>query len=267
MTHDVSATQAAVDARNATFWDELCGSAFARQLGIKDASEESLRRFDAAYMDFYPYLARYIPKRLDGEDVLEIGLGYGTLSQVLLDRGANLHGADIAQGPVEMVRHRMRLRGHADREAQIVQASALDLPHANGSFDRVFAIGCLHHTGDIPRAVLQVHRVLRRGGTAVVMLYNSHSFRQLTKVALPALLRRRQSSDQVAALYDRNEAGEAAPHVDYSSRGDVRRMFRSFSSLSIDTRNFDATRFIRREWMLGTVDRVLGLDLYITARK
>ena len=32
-------------------------------------------------------------------------------------------------------------------------------------------------------------------------------------------------------------------------------------------RNFDNTRFIARERLLGNVDRLLGLDLYITARK
>ena len=50
--------QTATDARNAAFWDELCGSALARQVGIEDASAESLERFDAAYMASYPYLGR-----------------------------------------------------------------------------------------------------------------------------------------------------------------------------------------------------------------
>ena len=43
-----------IDVRNANFWDELCGSALARQLGVEDASAESLARFDAAYMGSYP---------------------------------------------------------------------------------------------------------------------------------------------------------------------------------------------------------------------
>ena len=44
-----SDSQTALDDRNAGFWDELCGSSLARQLGITDASAESLARFDAAY--------------------------------------------------------------------------------------------------------------------------------------------------------------------------------------------------------------------------
>jgi hypothetical protein len=92
------------------------------------------------------------------------------------------------------------------------------------------------------------------------MLYNKHSLRQLLKA-------RRRSHDEVAGMYDTNEAGTAAPHVDYSSKGDVRRMFGAFASVDIEVRNFDNTRFIPRERLLGNVDRLLGLDLYITARK
>lgn len=262
-----TSVQVDLDDQNAQFWDELCGSAMARELGITDASAESLARFDAAYLDTYPYLSAYLPERLDGQDLLEIGLGYGTLSSTIVTRGANYHGVDIAEGPVGMVRHRLGLAGIASAEERVVRASALDLPHGDFSVDRLYTIGCLHHTGDIPRAVDEVHRVLRPGGTAVVMLYNSHSFRQLFKVELPKVLHRRRSTNEVAALYDTNSAGDAAPHVEYVSRSDVRRIFARFADVQIDVRNFDSTRFFKRGWMLGNVDRLLGLDLYITARK
>jgi SAM-dependent methyltransferase len=259
-----------LDERNAAFWDELCGSSLARQLGITDASEASLQRFDAAYMDLYPYLRDYLRHPLAGAKVLEIGLGYGTLSGELMARGASYHGIDIAEGPVEMVRHRWRLAAGADADAdqRVVQASVLDLPFATARFDFVFTIGCLHHTGNLPRAIDEVRRVLRPGGTAVVMLYNAHSYRRLVKVGLPALLRRRRAPAEVAALYDTNESGQAAPHTDYVSVAQVRRLFAGFSSVErIDRRNFDSLTFVPRERLLGSIDRVLGLDLYITASR
>jgi SAM-dependent methyltransferase len=257
-----------IDARNANFWDELCGTALARRVGIEDASAPSLERFDAAYMTSYPYLESYVPPTLEAAELLEIGLGYGTLSSLLIAHGANYHGVDIAAGPVEMVRHRLRLAGKGDdAEARVIQASALELPFDTGRFDYLFTIGCLHHTGNTPRAVTEVHRVLKPGGTAVVMLYHEHSLRRLLKVHLPALAGRLRSSDEEAAMYDTNAAGDAAPHVDYWTRGGVRGMFGAFSHVDIDVRNFDRTRFVPRERLLGNIDRVLGLDLYITARK
>jgi len=109
--------------------------------------------------------------------------------------------------------------------------------------------------------------VLRPGGTAIVMLYNAYSFRRLIKVGLPSRLKRPPTSDEVAALYDTNSAGEAAPHTDYVSPSQVRRLFAGFASVSIDRRNFDALPYVGRDRLLGNIDRVLGLDLYITARR
>jgi hypothetical protein len=43
-----------VSQRTAEFWDELCGTHMARQLGIRDASPSELARFDAAYLALYP---------------------------------------------------------------------------------------------------------------------------------------------------------------------------------------------------------------------
>jgi ubiquinone/menaquinone biosynthesis C-methylase UbiE len=270
--------QSAIDRRNSAFWDELCGTGLARSLGITEITLDSLERFDAAYMTYYPYLERYLTELpVEGREVLEIGLGFGTVGQILAARAARYHGADIAAGPVSMMRDRLRWLGRPDDEV-VVQASALELPWKDASFDVVVSIGCLHHTGDLPRAVGEVHRVLTAGGTAFVMLYNAHSFRQLIVVRrerLRALRARRSSSERVRAMYDANTAGEAAPHTDFVSRRDVRRLFGAFSNVTIDTQNFDAltptvggrTAVIPRERLLGNVARVLGLDLYIHARK
>ena len=68
--------QSDIDRANARFWNELCGSGLARHLNITDHSPESLRRFDEAFFDFYPYLLPLLrPERLAGRRVLEIGLG------------------------------------------------------------------------------------------------------------------------------------------------------------------------------------------------
>lgn len=270
--------QAGIDARNRAFWDELCGTGLAVSLGIAEITPASLARFDDAYMSYYPYLGRYLRDLpVEGRNVLEIGLGFGTVGQKLAAAGGHYHGADIAAGPVAMMRDRLRWLGRP-RDDTVVQASALELPWDDGAFEVVVSIGCLHHTGDLPRAVGEAHRVLAPGGLAFVMLYNAHSFRQLTaatRARLRAFLARRSSTERVRAMYDVNTEGEAAPHTDYVSRSDVRRLFRAFSSVSIDVQNFDPLTLpfsrgrvsVPRERLLGNAAHVLGLDLYIHARK
>ena len=69
-----------IDHSNSSFWNELCGSALARVLGITDASPQSLKRFDDWYFGFYPYLLPFVnASGLAGRRALEVGLGYGSL--------------------------------------------------------------------------------------------------------------------------------------------------------------------------------------------
>jgi SAM-dependent methyltransferase len=260
-----------VEASNAEFWNELCGSTLARSLGIDEITPASLRRFDEAYLAYYPYLDSYLAELQAGRRVLEIGLGFGTIGQQLAERGAVYHGLDIAEGPVAMMRDRLRLAGlpGADR---ILRGSALELPYEDGSFDYVWSVGCLHHTGDLPRSVSEVHRVLAAGGRATVMLYNRKSLRQLAQRLRGRLRHPGGGLDlRLRSLYDTNAAGEAAPHTDFVSRREARRLFREFERVRIDTRNFDAYSFgplhLPRERLLGSFGRMVGLDLYIVADK
>jgi ubiquinone/menaquinone biosynthesis C-methylase UbiE len=259
--------QEVLDQSNAEFWAELCGSSMARAAGITGQEPDDLRRFDELYLDYYPYLARYLPSDFGGDRVLEIGLGYGTLGQAIASRNAEYHGVDISPGPVAMMRKRFEWLGRP--KELLLQASALDLPYPDESFDQVYSIGCLHHTGDLRRALGEVYRVLRPGGRAVVMVYNAHSFRRAA-VAVRGMLsrKRRQDEEGMRALYDTAESGEAAPHTDFVSKTEAQRLFNDFSRVRIDRQNFDdLPGGIKRKWLLGNVARIAGLDLYIVATK
>jgi SAM-dependent methyltransferase len=261
-------SQSAVDTQNAAFWDTLCGWNLAQEAGITGRGEDDLRRFDELYLGFYPYLERYVPADFGGKKVLEVGLGYGTLGQLIASRNADYYGADIAEGPVANMRRRLSWLGLPEDHA--VQASVLELPFADATFEYVYSIGCLHHTGDLERSVQEVHRVLVPGGRAVVMLYNRHSLRRARYAVARILPGRRDESldDELRGVYDAHDSGEAAPHTDFVSRSEVRRLFSDFASVRIDVQNFDGYRFgLRREWFLGNLARVVGLDLYIVADK
>ena len=256
-------SQSAVDTENAAFWDTLCGWNLAQGAGITGRGEDDLRRFDELYLGFYPYLERYVPADFEGKKVLEVGLGFGTLGQLLASRNADYFGADIAPGPVETMKRRLEWLGKPAEQAR--QASVLELPFEDGTFDYVYSIGCLHHTGDLPKSIREVHRVLAPGGRAVVMLYNRHSLRQLMFG-----LRRNdgRGDDELRGVYDADQEGHAAPHTDFVSKADVRRLFADFERVEIDVQNFDDYPFgLKRERFLGNLARVVGLDLYIVADK
>jgi SAM-dependent methyltransferase len=255
-------SQSAVDQENAAFWDTLCGWNLAREAGITGRGEDDLRRFDELYLGFYPYLSDYVPADFGGRKVLEVGLGYGTLGQLIASRNADYYAVDIAEGPVLNMRRRLSWLGVPEDHA--VQASVLELPFEAASFDYVYSIGCLHHTGDLPGSVREVHRVLAPGGRAVVMLYNRHSLRRLRYALKPR--RGKSLDDELRGVYDSSDSGDA-PHTDFVTRAEVRRLFGDFARVEIDIRNFDGYPGLKREWFLGNLARVVGLDLYITADK
>ena len=267
--------QPRVDQGNSAFWNELCGSGTAKALGVHDRSSESLRKFDQWYFAFYSYLERYIPiNDLAGKDVLEVGLGYGTIASALMKEGARYHGLDIAEGPVEMARYRAELKGC---EADIRQGSILACPFADHSFDHVVSIGCLHHTGDLALAIGEVHRVLKPGGSATIMVYNALSYRQWLLRPWLALRLALSFDDQRPPLHiaeakalDINQDGKPAPETAFVTKRQLRFLSQAFETIEIRQDHIHAEllfKKIPRAVALKLFGPWLGLNLYARLRK
>lgn len=271
-------SQAEIDSQNSEFWNELCGTQLAHSLGITDFSAPSLQKFDRYYLETYPYLTRYLqPDQVAGKDVLEVGLGYGTVSQLLATRARSYTGLDIAAGPAAIVNQRMSLFG---LNGSARQGSILQAPFDDQSFDAVVTIGCLHHTGNLQQALDEVYRVLRPGGSALVMVYNAFSYRrwwtapaatwQTWKRDYLSSTDEQVSSAAERGAYDRSSSGAAAPSTVFTSTRRLRAMCAKFSEIDIHTENADReppfSRFSRPA-LLPLVGTRVGLDLYASLRK
>jgi SAM-dependent methyltransferase len=109
--------------------------------------------------------------RLLGElpgDVLDAGMGGGVLLAELDRRGWRVTGIDIAPSMVALARERL-----PQAEARLLEASIDALPFADEAFDAVVATGVLEYAAhDLDRAVGELVRVLRPGGTLVASFPN-----------------------------------------------------------------------------------------------
>src|SRR5256885_185012 len=108
-----------------------------------------------------------------GLRVLEIGCGVGTDGAQFAKAGADYTGVDLTEAAVELARTRFEVSGLRGG-FQVADAENLDF--ADESFDLVYSHGVLHHTPDIESAIREIHRVLKTGGRAVVMLYHRGSY-------------------------------------------------------------------------------------------
>jgi SAM-dependent methyltransferase len=271
--------QGEIDVQNEAWWNELCGSAAARAWGITDDSPASLKRFDDNFFEFYPYVGKWIRwETFAGKRTLEVGLGYGSVTQRLAKCGAVLTAMDIASGPVSMAAHRFRQMGLHNGRA--IQGNILKPPVGIGRFDRIVAIGCLHHTGNLARAINVCYDLLEPGGQLIAMVYYTFSHRQwwnnCTAVAQHLgreLLGYRETFHEGGntSAYDHNSAGTLAPSTEFASVRTMRALCSRFSSVEIGTENTNQEgpfRIWPREKLLTTpLPRWAGLDLYWIATK
>ena len=108
-----------------------------------------------------------------GDRVLDMGCGAGRHAFEMYRRGGDVvafdQDADELAGVLELF-GAMKDAGEVPEgaEADVKQGDALSLPFADGEFDRVIASEVLEHIPDDTRAIAELVRVLRPGGTMAV---------------------------------------------------------------------------------------------------
>jgi ubiquinone/menaquinone biosynthesis C-methylase UbiE len=125
--------------------------------------------------------ARYIPprknpfdklipfERLKECDVLEIGVGNGSHAQLIAPHCRTYVGIDLTNYAVMSTRRRFEIFG-LNGDIQRMDAESMVFP--DESFDFVWSWGVIHHSSNTEQILREINRVLRPGGTAVIMIYH-----------------------------------------------------------------------------------------------
>ena len=109
-----------------------------------------------------------------GKTILDGGCGTGEETMFLASLGPErIIGIDTSDGSLEYARERAAEAGLDNVEFR--HASVLDSSvFADGSFDYVSSLGCIHHTPRMRDAFDNLCRVLRPGGHLCTFIYNSY---------------------------------------------------------------------------------------------
>jgi ubiquinone/menaquinone biosynthesis C-methylase UbiE len=208
-----------------------------------------------------------------GLKVLEIGCGLGTDGAQFAEAGADYTGVDLTEAAVELARKRFEL---FNLPGSFQTADAENLEFADETFDLVYSHGVLHHTPETQKSIDEIHRVLRPGGRAVVMLYHRDSYNYRVNISvlrrLGAHLLRSESGvklvhritgEPVESLRDhakllktekesylspqeflsQNTDGAGNPLARVYSRSEARELFRRFSEVQVKT------YFLNKRWL------------------
>jgi len=135
-----------------------------REFAVHAAARYRLEPYIASFADFASGR---------GKDVLEVGVGMGADHLEWAKAGPrSLTGIDLTPRAVTWTASRL---SDAGLTSDLRVADAEELPFPDGSYDLVYSWGVLHHSPDTASAVAEVHRVLRPGGTAKIMIYHTRS--------------------------------------------------------------------------------------------
>lgn len=272
-----------VNQDNSEFWTELCGTSFAQEHGIRNADKESLALFDKAFFDYYPFALDYLNSiEFNNSEVVEIGLGYGTVGEWLAKRSKHYTGVDISKGPVAMLNHRLK-QNNLTTNHQAIQANALALPFEDNSKDYIVSIGCLHHTGDLSSALKETIRVCRPGGKILIMIYHKHSLRSLAAPLIYFACRLANVFNvgpKIPHHYDEflrwqrdsRLDGSPPPATEFSSFHSIDNIMPNCKIIKKGLHNLGKfkiplTSIKCRPFFLGWLDRIVGLDIYFIAQK
>ena len=267
----MSENNATLKERVRAFWQENpCGTKFA------DAPPGSRRFYELVEEHRYrkewhiPAAAGFAHAK--DLAVLEVGCGLGTDGAQFAKAGAHYTGIDLTDAAVELARQRFELF-QLPGTFRVADAEHLNFP--DHSFDLVYSHGVLHHTPDTAAAVREIHRVLRPGGKAVVMLYHRDSYNYRVNISmlrrtgvrllgwpsgvkLVHLLtgepedslrehaRRLQTQSEYLSseeFLSRNTDGAGNPLARVYSRDEARELFKDFAHVEL------RTHFLNKRWL------------------
>jgi demethylmenaquinone methyltransferase / 2-methoxy-6-polyprenyl-1,4-benzoquinol methylase len=115
------------------------------------------------------FVARVKPRT--GEDILDMAGGTGDVAFRMAQRGAKVTVADINADMLEVGKQRADQRGIPGLKWKVENAERLTF--ADASFDAYTIVFGIRNVTDIPAALREAYRVLRRGGRFYCMEFSS----------------------------------------------------------------------------------------------
>lgn len=248
------------------FWDARpCDSDRSRRL---PGTKEYFLDIEADRYSLQRHIRDEILSKIDWRDkaVLEIGTGVGTDARVIISGGADYTGINIDRGSVEVTRQALEVFG---LPGKVEQHDATRLPYADESFDVIYSFGAFPCIPDLPRAIGEIHRVLKPGGQVLGLLYNRSSINYHVEImflrrllrpvlavpgAIPLLsalglprdrleghrvLFQEKPRMSAAEWLSRNTDGPDNPYISVQDRFEAENLFARFKILSHEVYFFD----------------------------
>ena len=242
------------------------------EVGTREFFDEVERH---RYQEYAPWMPEVMGfDQFAGKRLLEVGCGMGTDLLQFARGGAQVTGIDLTPRSIVISRQHLLL---FEKSGDFANADCEQLPFADKSFDVVYSNGVLHHTPDTARAVREIHRVLRPGGLARVMLYHKGSLAYWSQVILrygivhAEFLRGNSPEDIMSKHVEFNEGG-GQPLVKVYSRRQARELFTMFRDVKVHVEQLMRLELpvigrLIPDGIFRNLQQSVGWNVIISARK
>jgi ubiquinone/menaquinone biosynthesis C-methylase UbiE len=177
-------------------------------------------------LNYLPRLVNFASYR--DKKVLEVGCGAGIDLVHFAQGGVDMTGIDLSKTAIDLAEKNLASHG-LKADLRVMNGEAMQFP--DESFDVVYAHGVVQYTADSQQMIREIHRVLKPGGEAIIMVYNRISWlnlmRKITKVPLEH---------------------EDAPVLKKFSIGELKNLLSPFSSYKIIPERFPVKTRLHSGW-------------------
>lgn len=205
-----------------------------------------------AYEDLSERIAiqKLLPAK--GKTLLDLGAGFGRLTNEYVDRFGDIVLFDYAKNLLNQAEQEWYIKQHKTH-LRFVQGDARKLPFVDGAFDVIVSVRLLHHILEIDEVFAEVKRVLRPGGCAIIEFANKKNAKEI----LNALLRRPNSQPYSWEPYRRGDGIFYNFHPAFISEQLERVGLKIEQTLSVSNFRIGlAKKYLRLEKLLEWEDRL-----------
>ena len=179
-------------------------------------------------IDDAPVFSKYINyESLRGKRVLDIATGTGFSTATFARFGAEVTGIDLTQYAVDQTKRNLSLR---NLKGEVLKMDAQELQFEDNTFDYVCAHGCLMHMPDTDKALREIMRVLKPGGTVYAWMYHRGWYYWfgilfLRGVLLGKLITYKFSPLALTSRYSDGAHEDGNPHTKFFSKRGFQKLF------------------------------------------
>ncbi|MDD5759669.1 MAG: class I SAM-dependent methyltransferase [Desulfobulbaceae bacterium] len=173
--------------------------------------------------------------------VLDLGCGGGRHTLLLAREGFRTYGADFSRSGLQCTASRL---AEENLSSILVQADMHQLPFHDDSFDALIAFGSVYYTDwqGMQQVVAEIHRILRKGGKALVVTRTQSDCRFGKGLQL----------DSNSFLFEDNDTNECGMKNCFLAKDEVLMLFGEFSDVSLDRSDFTMNNgeIVNSDWII-----------------